>query len=137
MSERVTVLAIEGEKVTVEATLDRCSGCNSILCGARGRTFTARNAASLPLTVGDEVEVTAPAAGTLAAAALLFLVPLAGSVLCYPGAGLLGAMTEALRTLIGFGGLAAGVGLSVFVSGRHQETNGPVISAVSSGPDGD
>ena len=85
ITERATVVAVEGDKVTVEAAIKTtCNGCQAQSDCGSGAIATAfapkvqrlELTSPLPVKVGDEVSVGIPEAGVLSASALLYIVPL-------------------------------------------------------------
>lgn len=85
ITERATVVAVEGDKVIVEAAIKTtCNGCQAQSDCGTGAIATAfapkvqqlELTSPLPVEVGDEVSVGIPEAGVLSASALLYVVPL-------------------------------------------------------------
>ncbi len=85
ISERATVVAVNGDTVIVEAAIKTtCNGCQAQSECGTGAIATAfapkvqrlELHSPMPVNVGDEVSVGIPEAGVLSASALLYVVPL-------------------------------------------------------------
>lgn len=85
ITERATVVAVDGDNVTVEAAIKTtCNGCQAQSDCGTGAIATAfapkvqrlELTSPVPVQVGDEVSVGIPEAGVLSASALLYVVPL-------------------------------------------------------------
>ncbi len=84
MQEKARVVEIDGEVASVVALdLDVCIGCSNADCKKNGSVFRAVNARHLPLSVGDEVRISAAAKNQAKQGLFAIGVPFAFAILGY------------------------------------------------------
>jgi sigma-E factor negative regulatory protein RseC len=111
MYEHAVVTALKDtHHVAVSCGTQACTACKgNMFCQTKGRIFSARLASGLQVSVGDTVELYLPPAKTVTASLITLLVPL----LLFPVGYYLplvfaDAVTEPLRIVAGFAGIAVG-----------------------------
>jgi positive regulator of sigma E activity len=106
MTETCKVTKIDGVFVTLQCKPSlSCKGCGAASCSARGREVTARNPRNIPLSTGDQAEISVPPAAGVKSALKVFGLPVLVFALFYAGAGYVFNAAEAASVLAGFAGL--------------------------------
>ncbi|HHU36443.1 MAG TPA: SoxR reducing system RseC family protein [Treponema sp.] len=84
MTEIARVVAIDGKRIQVAPLdVDVCLACSNDKCRSQGSVFTVCNWRRLPIVVGNEVRVAAPAGRQFLQGILAMGIPLLSAVLTY------------------------------------------------------
>lgn len=132
MTEKARVIDIDGSKATVECYDHQgCGSCSSAFCNVKSRTYQASIPNGLDVNNGDSVVVHLPPSKAIYAGFLVLILPLVLFLIGYVIAAPL--ESEALRLLVGLGGLAVGF-LGVLLMSRIRPPQLPQIVGLDGGP---
>jgi len=133
MYEQASVVSIQQDgKVTVSCQSVACESCHAGgFCGAKGKSFIARNESDTALSIGDTVELYLPPGKTVLASFVALLLP----VLLFPVGYYLPSLfkidlPELGRVLFGIGGIACGFLISRIFSSKRAKEFTPQITRV-------
>ena len=132
MTEKARVIDIDGSKATVECYEHQgCGSCSSAFCNPKARTYQASLPEDVEINNGDPVVVHLPPSKAIYAGFLVLIFPLilflVGYVIAEP------LESEALRLLVGLGGLAVGF-LGVLLMSRIRPPQLPQIVGLDDSP---
>lgn len=122
MRQTATVKAIKGSSVLLQCgDEEHCGACQGgALCGPNARVFTAANSKNLVLSPGDRVDVELARRNTVAAGAVVFLLPLLLFFAFYFLTGpVIGPTGEGAKALFGLCGVAVGF-MTALVYGKTR-----------------